>query len=81
MGECCFVSKCDIKRERECQQYNFWHKGTQMNTELLSSGRVLGADGPLTMGSSLKVRGCSNVILDDFGAKLKDESRSYTTKH
>jgi hypothetical protein len=50
VGECWFVSKCDIKREHECLQYNFWHKDTQMNKELLSSGRVLGVDEPLTMG-------------------------------
>ena len=31
--------------------------------------------------AKMKVRGCSNEILDEFGAKLKDESLSYTTKH
>ena len=50
MGESLFVSKCDIKREHECQQYNFWYKSTQMNKELLSIGGVLGADDPLTTG-------------------------------
>ena len=35
MGGCWFVSKCGIKREHECQQYNFWHKGTQMKKTII----------------------------------------------